>query len=106
MHSHPSYPNITTVIHSYEYSRSDKNSSRERLNYERRAVAELTAEVSKSGNCLCEVVYPGDAKHIIKHSWWLHILGVTLTTTLLVDSKNHRAKNPTRKVHVELIGEH
>ena len=57
------------------------------------AVAELTAEVSKSGNCLLREVYLGDAKHVIKHSWRLHILEVALTTTLLVDSKSHRAKN-------------
>ena len=68
------------------------------------AVAGLMAEVSKSGNCLREV-YLGDAKHVIKHSWRLHTYGVALTTTL-VDSKIHRAKNRTRKVHVELIGEH
>ena len=54
------------------------------------AVAELTAEVSKSGNCVREV-YLGDAKPVIKHSWRLHTLGVGLTTTL-VDSKSHRAK--------------
>ena len=68
------------------------------------AVAELTAEVSKSGNCLREV-YLGDDKHVIKHSWRLQTLGAALTTTL-VDSKSHRGKNPIRKVHVELIGEH
>ena len=68
------------------------------------AVAELTAEVPKFGNCLREV-YLGEAKHVIKHSWWLHTLGVALTTTL-VDSKSRRAKNRIRKVHVELIGEH
>ena len=68
------------------------------------AVAELTAEVSKSGNFLREE-YLGDTKPLIKHSWWLHTLGVALTTTL-VDSKNHRGKNRTRKVHMELIGKH
>ena len=39
------------------------------------AVAELTAKVSKSGNCLREV-YLGDAKHVVKHIWRLHTLGV------------------------------
>ena len=65
------------------------------------AVAELTAEVSESDNCLREV-YLGDAKHVIKHSWRLHTLGVALTTTL-VRSKSHRAKNRIPNVHVELI---
>ena len=70
-------------------------------------VADLTAEVPKSGNSLLlRKVYLGDAKHVIKHSWRLHTLGVALTTTLLVNSKSHRAKNRIRKVHVRLIGEH
>ena len=56
------------------------------------------------GNCLREV-YLGDAKHVNKHSWRLHTIGVALTTPL-VDSKSHRAKNRIRKVHMELIGEH
>ena len=68
---------------------------------------ELTAEVSKSGNC---EVYLGDAKNVIKHSWRLHTLGVAFTTPHHVDnnSKSHRAKNRRiRKVHImELIGEH
>ena len=68
------------------------------------AVAELAAEVSKSDNCLREVCL-GDAKHVIKHSWWMHSLMVALTTTL-VDSKCPRTKNRIRKVHVELIGKH
>ena len=50
-------------------------------------------------------MYLGDAKHVIKHSWWLHILGVALTISL-VDSKSHRAKNRIRKVQVELTDEH
>ena len=68
------------------------------------AVAKLTTEVSKSGNCLREV-YLRDSKHVIKHSWGLHTLGVALTTTL-VGSKSHRVKNHIRDVHVGLIGEH
>ena len=55
------------------------------------AVAEPTAEMSKSGNCLREL-YLGDAKHVIKHSWRLCTLGVALTPTF-VDSKSHGAKN-------------
>ena len=47
------------------------------------AVAELTAEVSKVDNCLRDV-YLGDAKHVIKHSWRLHTLGVALTTPPLL----------------------
>ena len=50
-------------------------------------------------------MYLGDAKHVIKHSWRLHTLGIALTTTL-VDSKSHRAKNRIRKMHLEFIGEH
>ena len=61
------------------------------------AVAELTAEVSKVDNCLRDV-YLGDAKHVIKHSWRLHTLGVALTIPL-VCSKSHQAKNHIRKVH-------
>ena len=68
------------------------------------AVAELTTEVSKTGNCLREV-YLEDAKHVIKHSWRLRTHGVALTTTL-VGSKSHRAMNRVRKVYVEVIGEH
>ena len=66
------------------------------------AVAELTAEVSNSGNCLREV-YLGDAKHVIKHSWRLHTLGVTLTTPL-VDSKSHQAYVETSHLAVSLKG--
>ena len=74
------------------------------------AVAELTAEVSKSGNCLREV-YLGDAKHVSHQAqlaaahtphvgilvlvgclWASCTLGVALTATL-VDSNSHQAKN-------------
>ena len=44
-------------------------------------------------------MYLVDAKHVIKHSWRLHTLGVALTTTL-VDSKSHRAKN-SKMTYVE-----
>lgn len=63
------------------------------------APAGLAAAVSKSGKCNREVRV-GERKHVIQHSWRLHLDKVQLTTVLL-DSKSGKGGKNKHTAYVE-----